>query len=163
MLVTTQHIKHQFQYSRRPRWHFHPFCIIYCISESIGSLPQRLTASTGSRQRSRLSVMAQYLCTIHSCFTIPGRAFVPKPEVGLRAENQLFRIKERSWGLFKAYLGGGGRSVFVPAATLINLTAKLLFNIWQIIWISFNADDLQGTARGCTTNIYSSAPCLPRY
>ncbi|XP_003962614.2 dimethyladenosine transferase 1, mitochondrial isoform X1 [Takifugu rubripes] len=42
---------------------------------------ERLTASTGSRQRSRLSIMAQYLCTIHSCFTIPGRAFVPKPEV----------------------------------------------------------------------------------
>uniref|UniRef100_A0A672INL1 rRNA adenine N(6)-methyltransferase n=1 Tax=Salarias fasciatus TaxID=181472 RepID=A0A672INL1_SALFA len=42
---------------------------------------ERLTASTGSRQRSRLSIMAQYLCTVHSCFTIPGRAFVPKPEV----------------------------------------------------------------------------------
>lgn len=42
---------------------------------------ERLTASTGSKQRSRLSVMAQYLCTVHSCFTIPGRAFVPKPEV----------------------------------------------------------------------------------
>lgn len=42
---------------------------------------ERLTASTRSRQRSRLSIMAQYLCTVHSCFTIPGRAFVPKPEV----------------------------------------------------------------------------------
>lgn len=42
---------------------------------------ERLTASTGSQQRSRLSVMAQCLCTVHSCFTIPGRAFVPKPEV----------------------------------------------------------------------------------
>ncbi|XP_029900044.1 dimethyladenosine transferase 1, mitochondrial isoform X2 [Myripristis murdjan] len=42
---------------------------------------ERLTASTGSRQRSRLSIMAQYLCTVRSCFTIPGRAFVPKPEV----------------------------------------------------------------------------------
>ncbi|XP_056152105.1 dimethyladenosine transferase 1, mitochondrial [Lampris incognitus] len=42
---------------------------------------ERLTASTGSRQRSRLSIMAQYLCTVHSCFTIPGRAFIPKPEV----------------------------------------------------------------------------------
>ncbi|XP_077094796.1 dimethyladenosine transferase 1, mitochondrial isoform X2 [Siphateles boraxobius] len=40
---------------------------------------ERLTASTGGRQRSRLSVMAQYLCTVKSCFTIPGRAFVPKP------------------------------------------------------------------------------------
>ncbi|XP_030641973.1 dimethyladenosine transferase 1, mitochondrial [Chanos chanos] len=42
---------------------------------------ERLTASTGSRQRSRLSIMAQYLCNVKSCFTIPGRAFVPKPEV----------------------------------------------------------------------------------
>lgn len=42
---------------------------------------ERLTASTGSKQRCRLSIMAQYLCTVHNCFTIPGRAFVPKPEV----------------------------------------------------------------------------------
>ncbi|XP_008275091.1 dimethyladenosine transferase 1, mitochondrial [Stegastes partitus] len=42
---------------------------------------ERLTASTSSKQRSRLSIMAQYLCTVHNCFTIPGRAFVPKPEV----------------------------------------------------------------------------------
>ncbi|XP_034964569.1 dimethyladenosine transferase 1, mitochondrial isoform X1 [Zootoca vivipara] len=42
---------------------------------------ERLTASTGARQRSRLSIMSQYLCTVHNCFTIPGRAFVPKPEV----------------------------------------------------------------------------------
>ncbi|XP_038865411.1 dimethyladenosine transferase 1, mitochondrial-like [Salvelinus namaycush] len=25
--------------------------------------------------------MAQYLCAVKSCFTIPGRAFIPKPEV----------------------------------------------------------------------------------
>ncbi|XP_048344345.1 dimethyladenosine transferase 1, mitochondrial isoform X2 [Sphaerodactylus townsendi] len=42
---------------------------------------ERLTACTGSRQRSRLSIMSQYLCTVHNCFTIPGQAFVPKPEV----------------------------------------------------------------------------------
>nr|XP_054597456.1 dimethyladenosine transferase 1, mitochondrial [Nothobranchius furzeri]XP_054597457.1 dimethyladenosine transferase 1, mitochondrial [Nothobranchius furzeri] len=42
---------------------------------------ERLTASTGTKQRSRLSIMAQYLCTVHKCFIIPGRAFVPKPEV----------------------------------------------------------------------------------
>ncbi|XP_068195198.1 dimethyladenosine transferase 1, mitochondrial [Antennarius striatus] len=42
---------------------------------------ERLTASTSSKQRSRLSVMAQYLCTVHHRFTIPGQAFVPKPKV----------------------------------------------------------------------------------
>ncbi|XP_061599192.1 dimethyladenosine transferase 1, mitochondrial [Cololabis saira] len=42
---------------------------------------ERLTASTRSKQRCRLSIMAQYLCTVHNCFTIPGRAFVPKPKV----------------------------------------------------------------------------------
>ncbi|XP_075780612.1 dimethyladenosine transferase 1, mitochondrial isoform X2 [Pelodiscus sinensis] len=43
---------------------------------------ERLTATTGSKQRSRLSIMSQYLCTVQNCFTIPGRAFVPKPELG---------------------------------------------------------------------------------
>ncbi|XP_004601154.2 dimethyladenosine transferase 1, mitochondrial isoform X1 [Sorex araneus] len=42
---------------------------------------ERLVASTGSKQRSRLSVMAQYLCHVQHLLTIPGRAFVPKPEV----------------------------------------------------------------------------------
>ncbi|XP_077477300.1 dimethyladenosine transferase 1, mitochondrial isoform X1 [Stigmatopora argus] len=41
---------------------------------------ERLTASTKSRQRSRLSIMAQYLCTVHSRFNIPGKAFVPSPK-----------------------------------------------------------------------------------
>ncbi|XP_061103705.1 dimethyladenosine transferase 1, mitochondrial [Conger conger] len=42
---------------------------------------ERLAASTGSSQRSRLSVMAQHLCKVKICFTIPGRAFNPKPQV----------------------------------------------------------------------------------
>ncbi|XP_064454336.1 dimethyladenosine transferase 1, mitochondrial isoform X1 [Mirounga angustirostris] len=42
---------------------------------------ERLTANTGSKQRSRLSVMAQYLCNVQHILTIPGQAFVPKPEV----------------------------------------------------------------------------------
>ncbi|XP_068608149.1 dimethyladenosine transferase 1, mitochondrial [Brachionichthys hirsutus] len=42
---------------------------------------ERLIASTSSKQRSRLSVMAQYLCTVSNRFTIPGQAFVPKPKV----------------------------------------------------------------------------------
>nr|XP_042118288.1 dimethyladenosine transferase 1, mitochondrial isoform X2 [Peromyscus maniculatus bairdii] len=42
---------------------------------------ERLVATTGSQQRSRLSIMAQYLCNVEHLFTIPGKAFVPKPEV----------------------------------------------------------------------------------
>ncbi|XP_073928028.1 dimethyladenosine transferase 1, mitochondrial isoform X2 [Castor canadensis] len=42
---------------------------------------ERLVATTGSKQRSRLSIMAQYLCNVKHLFTIPGQAFVPKPEV----------------------------------------------------------------------------------
>ncbi|KAM3931214.1 dimethyladenosine transferase 1, mitochondrial isoform 1-T2 [Leptodactylus fuscus] len=42
---------------------------------------ERMAAPTGNKQRSRLSIMTQYLCQVKHCFTIPGRAFVPKPEV----------------------------------------------------------------------------------
>ncbi|KAM8964141.1 dimethyladenosine transferase 1, mitochondrial [Lycaon pictus] len=42
---------------------------------------ERLTANTGSKQHSRLSIMAQYLCNVQHILTIPGQAFVPKPEV----------------------------------------------------------------------------------
>ncbi|XP_073528528.1 dimethyladenosine transferase 1, mitochondrial [Phyllobates terribilis] len=42
---------------------------------------ERMTAPTGGKQRSRLSIMTQYLCQVKHSFTIPGRAFVPKPQV----------------------------------------------------------------------------------
>ncbi|KYO18614.1 dimethyladenosine transferase 1, mitochondrial [Alligator mississippiensis] len=42
---------------------------------------ERLIASTGSKQRSRLSIMSQHLCTVQNCFVIPGQAFIPKPKV----------------------------------------------------------------------------------
>ncbi|KFV72848.1 hypothetical protein N307_11516 [Dryobates pubescens] len=42
---------------------------------------ERLTANAGGKQRSRLSIMAQHLCTVENRFVIPGQAFVPKPEV----------------------------------------------------------------------------------
>ncbi|XP_008837595.1 dimethyladenosine transferase 1, mitochondrial isoform X5 [Nannospalax galili] len=44
---------------------------------------ERLVATTGSKQRSRLSIMAQHLCDVDHLFTIPGKAFVPKPEVSI--------------------------------------------------------------------------------
>ncbi|XP_068087979.1 dimethyladenosine transferase 1, mitochondrial isoform X2 [Hyperolius riggenbachi] len=42
---------------------------------------ERMTAVAGNRNRSRLSIMTQYLCDVKHCFSIPGRAFIPKPEV----------------------------------------------------------------------------------
>ncbi|XP_070568896.1 dimethyladenosine transferase 1, mitochondrial-like [Ptychodera flava] len=42
---------------------------------------ERLSAGVGDPQRSRLSIMAQYLCHVEHCFNIPGSAFVPKPDV----------------------------------------------------------------------------------
>ena len=42
---------------------------------------ERMVAAIGSSQRCRLSVMCQYLCHVNHKFTIPGRAFVPKPDV----------------------------------------------------------------------------------
>ncbi|NWW51459.1 TFB1M transferase, partial [Pedionomus torquatus] len=42
---------------------------------------ERLTANPGGKQRSRLSIMSQHLCTVENRFVIPGEAFVPKPEV----------------------------------------------------------------------------------
>ncbi|XP_038044098.1 dimethyladenosine transferase 1, mitochondrial-like [Patiria miniata] len=42
---------------------------------------ERLVAPVKDPQRSRLSIMAQHLCEVKHCFTIPGAAFVPKPDV----------------------------------------------------------------------------------
>ncbi|PIK57004.1 putative dimethyladenosine transferase 1, mitochondrial [Apostichopus japonicus] len=42
---------------------------------------ERLVARPNDPQRSRLSIMAQYLCKVKLSFTIPGKAFVPPPDV----------------------------------------------------------------------------------
>lgn len=42
---------------------------------------QRMAACPGHPQRCRLSLMCQNWCHVKHCFTIPGRAFVPPPEV----------------------------------------------------------------------------------
>ncbi|XP_060736522.1 dimethyladenosine transferase 1, mitochondrial isoform X2 [Tachysurus vachellii] len=62
---------------------------------------ERLTASAGSRQRSRLSIMAQYLSTVNTCFTIPGRAFVPKPDVDVGVVHFTPLVKPRIQQPFK--------------------------------------------------------------
>jgi dimethyladenosine transferase 1 len=42
---------------------------------------ERMTAQPGSPQRSRLSIMTQYLCDVKINFIINGRSFVPPPDV----------------------------------------------------------------------------------
>ncbi|XP_022606181.1 dimethyladenosine transferase 1, mitochondrial [Seriola dumerili] len=100
---------------------------------------ERLTASTGSKQRSRLSIMAQYLCTVHNCFTIPGRAFVPKPEVDVGVVHftplvqpqiqQPFKLVERVvrniFQFRRKYCHKGVEKLF-PAACRIELTQEMM-------------------------------------
>ncbi|KAL3867734.1 hypothetical protein ACJMK2_040597 [Sinanodonta woodiana] len=42
---------------------------------------ERMVASVLSKERCRLSIMCQYLCDVSLKFEIPGKAFVPPPEV----------------------------------------------------------------------------------
>ncbi|XP_030759248.1 dimethyladenosine transferase 1, mitochondrial [Sitophilus oryzae] len=42
---------------------------------------ERMIAPPSSKQRCRLSVMCQFWCDVNYKFTIPGTAFVPKPDV----------------------------------------------------------------------------------
>lgn len=42
---------------------------------------ERIIAPVGHKQRCRLSVMCQFWCEAEHKFTIPGRAFLPKPDV----------------------------------------------------------------------------------
>ena len=42
---------------------------------------ERMVAPPGNEQRSRLSIMTQYLCDVRDEFIIPGKAFVPQPDV----------------------------------------------------------------------------------
>lgn len=44
---------------------------------------QRMAARPGHAQRCRLSLMCQNWCHVKHCFTIPGRAFVPPPDVSV--------------------------------------------------------------------------------
>ncbi|KAF6116561.1 transcription factor B1, mitochondrial [Phyllostomus discolor] len=100
---------------------------------------ERLTASTGSRQRSRLSVMAQHLCHVRHLFTIPGRAFVPKPQVDVGvvhftplvrpAIQQPFELVEKvvqSAFHFRRKYCHRGLGMLFPEAQRLESTEKLL-------------------------------------
>lgn len=100
---------------------------------------ERLTASTGSKQRSRLSVMAQYLCRVQHVFTIPGRAFVPKPEVDVGVVHftplpqarieQPFKLVEKvvqNVFQFRRKYCHHGLGMLFPEAQRLERTGKLL-------------------------------------
>lgn len=48
---------------------------------------ERMVAPPSSSQRCRLSIMCQNWCNVTHKFTIPGRAFVPKPDVDVGVAN----------------------------------------------------------------------------
>ncbi|XP_055495959.1 LOW QUALITY PROTEIN: dimethyladenosine transferase 1, mitochondrial-like [Leucoraja erinacea] len=99
---------------------------------------ERLTASTSSRQRSRLSVMSQYLCNVKSCFTIPGRAFVPKPKIDVGVVritplerpqiNQPFKLVEKvvrcAFSFRRKHCRRGLETLF-PEAQRLQLTEQM--------------------------------------
>ncbi|NP_001079850.1 dimethyladenosine transferase 1, mitochondrial [Xenopus laevis] len=100
---------------------------------------ERLTASTKNKQRSRLSIMSQYLCNVKNCFTIPGRAFIPKPKVDVGVVHltpfvqpkieQPFKLVEkvvRCIFQFRRKYCHHGVSILFPEEIRIQLTEQML-------------------------------------
>lgn len=54
---------------------------------------ERMIAKANAHNRCRLSIMCQYLCHVDILFTIPGKAFFPKPEVDVCVVKFTPRIK----------------------------------------------------------------------
>uniref|UniRef100_A0A8D2DIH4 rRNA adenine N(6)-methyltransferase n=1 Tax=Sciurus vulgaris TaxID=55149 RepID=A0A8D2DIH4_SCIVU len=100
---------------------------------------ERLVATKGSKQRSRLSIMAQYLCSVEHIFTIPGQAFVPKPEVDVGVVrftplvhpkiDQPFKLVEKvvqNAFQFRRKYCHRGLGMLFPAAQRLESTGRLL-------------------------------------
>jgi dimethyladenosine transferase 1 len=63
---------------RRGAWRYGRTPLTLTFQKEVG---ERMIAETEDKQRSRLSILCQYLCDVECKFIIPGNAFVPKPEV----------------------------------------------------------------------------------
>ncbi|KAI8498446.1 Dimethyladenosine transferase 1, mitochondrial [Branchiostoma belcheri] len=64
---------------------------------------ERICAPPRTSQRSRLSIMSQYLCQVKHCFRIPGKCFVPKPDVDVGVVHFTPLVRPRIQGVpFKA-------------------------------------------------------------
>uniref|UniRef100_G3TXB4 rRNA adenine N(6)-methyltransferase n=1 Tax=Loxodonta africana TaxID=9785 RepID=G3TXB4_LOXAF len=89
---------------------------------------ERLTASKGSIQHSQLSIMAQYLCSIQNVFTIPGQAFIPKPEVdvGVDFTPLMESMIEQPFKLVEKLAQNTWLGMLFPEAQCLESTGKLL-------------------------------------
>ncbi|PNF25888.1 Dimethyladenosine transferase 1, mitochondrial [Cryptotermes secundus] len=63
---------------RKNAWSYGRTRLTLTFQKEVG---ERMVADIMSAQRCRLSVMCQNWCTVEHKFIIPGRAFIPKPEV----------------------------------------------------------------------------------
>lgn len=63
---------------RRSAWRYGRVGLTLTFQKEVA---ERLSAPVLSRQRCRLSLMAQNWCNVHHVFNIPGKAFLPKPDV----------------------------------------------------------------------------------
>lgn len=59
-------------------WSFGRSSMTLTFQKEVG---ERMVAPVTHKQRCRLSVMCQFWCDVQYKFTIPGKAFVPKPDV----------------------------------------------------------------------------------
>ncbi|CAH1397751.1 unnamed protein product [Nezara viridula] len=63
---------------RRSAWRYGRVGLTLTFQKEVA---ERLSAPILSKQRCRLSLMAQNWCSVHHVFNIPGKAFLPKPDV----------------------------------------------------------------------------------
>ena len=56
---------------------------------------ERMVSNVMQPERCRLSVMCQNWCEVNHCFTIPGKAFVPEPEVDVGVVHFIPRIEPK--------------------------------------------------------------------
>ncbi|XP_064625219.1 dimethyladenosine transferase 1, mitochondrial-like [Lineus longissimus] len=77
---------------RRGAWRYGRTPLTLTFQKEVG---ERMVADTEDEQRSRLSILCQYLCEVESKFIIPGSAFVPKPEVDVAVVHFVPRVEPR--------------------------------------------------------------------
>ena len=70
--------------NRSGAWHYGRSKLTLTFQSEVA---QRMVAPILNKQRSRLSIMCQNYCAVENIFTIPGRLFVPPPDVNVDVVN----------------------------------------------------------------------------